>query len=52
MAEAMALLTLQIDYDNFKDSVTDPERHGVYFDVWRVTHGLDDRFEVEVDLDD
>jgi hypothetical protein len=35
VAEKIASQIAEIDYTNFKDSVTDESRHFVYFQVWR-----------------
>lgn len=36
VADAMARLTREIDYDNFKNSVSDPARRDDYIKVWEV----------------
>lgn len=38
VAEVIAAKVAAIDYTNFKDTVTDPERHDAYFDVWDVMY--------------
>jgi hypothetical protein len=38
VARAIAGRLETIDYGNFKDSVTDTERHAVYFHVWSVMY--------------
>lgn len=40
VAQAMALQVLKINYDNFKNTVTEPDRHSAYFGVWEEMHGL------------
>lgn len=35
VAEVMLYRTAEIDYPNFKDSVTEEDRHYAYLDVWR-----------------
>jgi len=35
VAEALARQVYQMNYDNFKGSVKDIERHNAYFDCWR-----------------
>ena len=34
VSSAIADRVLNIDYDNFKNSVSDPDRHDAYLDVW------------------
>ena len=40
VATAIAVTIGEIDYVNFKNSVSDENRHDVYFDVWSASHGL------------
>ena len=38
-----------INYPNFKNSVTDPDRHHVYFDVYNASLSLERRPEVTIE---
>jgi hypothetical protein len=38
VAGALAGTVLTIDYDNFKNSVTEHDRHDAYFGCWRSMH--------------
>ena len=40
-----------INFPNFKNSVKDPERHDVYFDVYNASLGLERRPEVTIEDD-
>ena len=40
---ALASYVDGIEYTNFKNSVTDTERHETYFDVWRTMHDAQTR---------
>ena len=40
VASVLADLALNIDYDNFKNSVVDPDRHDAYFDIWTTMYGF------------
>jgi len=43
VAQAIARLTAEIDYTNFKDEIhkqADPDRDRAYMDVWAAMHGL------------
>ena len=43
VADAVRESVMRIDYDNFKNSVTDPDRHNSYFRVWSTMYELQDR---------
>lgn len=40
VASAIAERIAEIDYPNFKNSVSDDERHDIYAEVWKVTQRL------------
>jgi len=43
VAEVLAARIASIDYTNFKNSISDSDRHDVYFDVWSATQHLQRR---------
>ena len=40
VADAIAAQARQIDYGNFKDSVTECDRHDAYFEIWKAMNCL------------
>lgn len=53
-------LAVDIDYPNFKDTITDPERHAAYSRVWSIMYGVQEdetwrtfgtRFQAQADPD-
>ena len=47
VADAMAKLTKDIEYSNFKDSVEDDDMHGMCMNIWcEAREALDNRFRI------
>ena len=42
-ANAVAMSVLDIQYNNFKNSVLDPDRHEYYLDVWTVMRRMQEK---------
>lgn len=42
VAQAMAAQVQGIQYDNFKNSVREPDRHDAYFEAWGAMHRFQD----------
>ena len=40
VAKVISNQLLNIDYDNFKDSVLDPIRHNAYLDIWQTMFSI------------
>lgn len=44
-ANTLKVLALNINYDNFKNSVTDDDHREAYHAVWTDMHAIDDRYK-------